>query len=537
MTDRRALTRIAKTVVADMAAARLSTDAQQSMRALDAEPEHVIDLVDLMAKEGKKKRPSDALIGGYAFLLAHGLEMLRYGVDRNDAATIALVDRLRQHLIAGGETGRITPAILLVILHQISSAKLEIGDGLRGLMGALVESESEARAGVGHDSGADPFKSLVEELGDDPFAIHTCLDEAVDAMSGEARAGLVMATLAGREPAIREAAIGFLSSASGEVRDKAIEMLEQTAPHHLVSPTMLRRMIALRNWLPAVDRPGLDQAIKSARKSGIACAPWPRPAVRQVLCSGVDGAGALTVLAIAEEAGKPLVAGLLVKQGFGIRDAWVRRDLDDAELREIVVQVAGEIDLAETSLDYVRTICRQALAVNLETGDLAPFGLLDCAEAMGLADLNPTALPVDKLVADLIAEVEPKRLTAAAVTRTLRQSADWPDEHPILQTWFEDDANVVKAIGTRRAPHKKQMAVLLAGPLRARRRRWAELAAWTALSLKHRREAADWQGFAIVARELLSARALNEIGLMQAVAETTLEVMEFQSLLGSRHAV
>ncbi len=145
-------------------------------------------------------------------------------------------------------------------------------------------------------------------------------------------------------------------------------------------------------------------------------------------------------------------------------------------------------------------------------------------------------LPVDKLVADLIAGVDAERLSASAVTKMLRQSADWLEEHPTLQTWFEDNTSVVKAIGTRRAPRAKQMAALLAGPLQARRRRWAELSAWTALSLKHRRHPGDWQGFAILARELLGTRPLDEIGLMRAIADTTLAVLDLQGLLGTRDA-
>ncbi len=90
MTDHKALTRIAKAVATDMAADRLSAATQHSMRALGDDLGHLINLVDVMAKEGKKKRPSDKLIGGYTFLLAHGLEMLRYGVDREDSAAIAL---------------------------------------------------------------------------------------------------------------------------------------------------------------------------------------------------------------------------------------------------------------------------------------------------------------------------------------------------------------------------------------------------------------------------------------------------------------
>lgn len=534
MTDHTALTRLAKAVVADMASERLSAATQRAMHDLDEAPEHVFDLVDLLAKEGKKRRPSDKLIGGYAFLLAHGLEMLRYAVDREDAATMALVDRLRRHLIEAGEKGRTTPPVLLLVLHQFASAKLEMGDDLRSLMQRLMENDGATRAAVKGGAAADHFARMAEQFGGDPFAIHACLDETIEAMPEDARAELVMAAFAENEPAISEAVVGFLLHASTEVRGKLAELLELAAPHGLVTPIMLRRMIAMRNWLPSSDRKGLDKAIKAARLEATECASWPRPEVRQVLSSCIDGSGAFTILMIGMEAGKPIVVGLLLKQGFGVRDAWVRRNAATSEMREIVKHVASEIGLADTSLDYVRTVCSQALAINLEAGHLPPFGLLDCAEAIGLADLNPVPLPVDKLVADLIAEVDQARLTAVAVTKTLRQSADWLEDYPTLQTWFED--NVAKSIGTKRAPRAKQMGVLLAGPLQARRRRWAELAAWTALSLKHQHGSGDWQAFAILARELLGSRPLEEIGLMRAIADTTLAVMDMQGLLSTHRA-
>lgn len=460
--------------------------------------------------------------------------MLRYAVDREDTATIALVAGLRQHLIEAGETGRMTPPILLLVLHQFATAKLDMGDDLRNLLQTLMENDGDARAACEHGEGADHFARMAKQFGGEPFAMHAYLDETIEAMPEDGRASLVMATFADKEPAAREAAVGFLLNASADVRGKLIELLGLAAPHGLVTPTMLRRMIAMRNWLPTADQKGLDNAIRAARKKPIECAPWPRPVVRQVLSSGVDGSGAFTLLVIAQEAGKPLVAGLLLKEGFGVRDAWVRRDASNAELREIVTHVASEIGLAETSVNYARTVCCQALAINLESGHPPPFAFLDCAEAIGLAELNPETLPVDKLVADLVAEVDAKRLSAAAVTKTLRQSADWLEDHPTLATWFED--NVAKAIGTKSASRVKQMAVLLAGPLQARRHRWAELAAWTALSLKHRLHPGDWQGFAILAKELLGSRPLDEIELMMTIADTTLAVMDMKGLLGTQHA-
>lgn len=528
------LTKIAKRVASDMVSQRLSADALRSVRNLEDEPEHVFDLVDLLAKEGRKKRPSDKLIGGYAFLLASGLEILRYGIDGEHAETIELVERLRRRLVEAGAEGRVTPAILLLILHQFASAKLDVGDDLRDLMQQLMENDGAAADAVEDGAAADYFAHMAEGFGGDPFAIHACLEETIETVPEAGRVALIMATFAATEPSVREASIGFLLHASAEVRKQFTGLLELAAPNGLVTPIMLRRMIAVRNWLPAADHKRLDKVIKAARKAGVECASWPRANVQHVLSSGVDGSGCLSLLVIAEEAGCPLVAGLLIKQGFGVRDTWVRRNISAADLRETVQHIVGEIGIEDTSLDYARTICRQALAISHEAGHVPPFGLLNCAEAIGLVDLNPDPLPVEKLVADLIADVDAGRLSAVAVTKVLSQSAGWPEHYPMMNTWFE--GNVAKLIGTKRLARAKRIDVLLAGPLQARRRRWAELAAWMALSLKHQHTSGDWQGFAILARELLGTRPLDEIGLMRAIADTTLAVLDMHDLPGTDRA-
>jgi hypothetical protein len=282
-------------------------------------------------------------------------------------------------------------------------------------------------------------------------------------------------------------------------------------------------MIVVRNWLPVEEQQSLDGAIKAARKAGVSCAPAPRSQVQSVLASGIDGSGAFTILTIATEGGKPVVGGLLVKQGFGVRDAWVRRGVSPAELRDLLAHVGSEISLAPSTIDFAARAVRHFLATNLESKNLPPFGLLDFAEVAGISDLNSSAVSVEVLVAQLCADIDPAQLSSSAVSKTLRESADWPADIPSLDSWFEDD--VAKAIGTKRSARAKQMEVLLTGPLQARRRRWAELAAWMALSFKHQQGSADWQGFAIVARELLGARPLDEIGLMKVVADTTLTVL------------
>lgn len=529
MIDRKALTRIAKMVAAEMKKGRMSSALPRALKPLEEYPEHVLDLVELLAKEGLKKRPNEALIAAYAFILARSLDMLRYAVERGDPVIVALVEHLRMLLLEAESQGRITPAVLMIVLHQFASAKLDAGDDLRELMHHLMEQDGEAQAAVARGEARDHFAQIAAESENDPFAIHTCLDESMETLPEAMQAGLVMAAFGENVPAVREASLGFLLSKSDDARAQLVELLTLAAPHGLVSATMLRRMIAIRSWLPRTQRTGLDVAIKTARAKGVGCAPTAKADIVDVLVSGVDGSGAVTVLAIARDGRRHALAGLLLKQGFGIRDAWVRRGLSKAELREILDHVGGEIDVAPSNPDYLATILQQSLAINLERGNPPPFATLDVAETCGIAEINPVPMPVEALVAKCLAEADPSCLAESALMTTLRESGDWVNTHPILETWFEDD--VSKLVGGNRTAHKKRLAVLLAGPLQARRRRWAELCAWMAQSLKYQGDA-DWQSFAVVARELLGKRPLDEIGLMTTVATTTLQVIEMQALLG-----
>lgn len=533
MTAHSTLAALTQAVASDMASNGLSRATQVAMRCLEETPECVFDLVELIAKEHRKKRSRADMMGAYALLLAHALEWLRYGVERDAAGSIAVVERLRMTLLDLGETDRIGAPILLLVLNQFAAAKLDIGDALRQLMQRLMATDADALDALrpGEDA-ADPG-SLADLVEHDAFAIHTLLDQSAEALPEDLRAGLVIGLLREKEPAMREAAVGFLLNGSSLVRSKLTKQIGSAAQRGLVSPIMLRRMISVRNWLPAADQPTLDKAITACRRQDVACAPWPQPRAIEVLASEVDGSGAQTVLAVARDGRKRTLAGLLVKQGVGVRDAWVRRSVTKAELRGLLDEVKGEIGIAPSSIDHAAIVTRHFLAINAESGAMPPFGVLDFAETVGLADLNPDPWSPERLAASLCDAMDPARLSQEAVAETMRDSADWAEEHPMVASWFEPDLG--EALGSRRAPRDKQRAVLLLGSLQSHRRRWAEIAAWTSLGLKYRTGDNDWEGFAVLARELLGHRPLDEIGIMKLIADTSLSVHSMQHLVGAAH--
>lgn len=460
-------------------------------------------------------------------LLATVLERIRYGVEAGRQEAIALADRVRRHLIDAQTRGRIEPQLMLLILNQFVAARLDVGEKLKGIMLRMMEEKAGDQDNEILSQGHEGLRELARVLGGDPFDIHACLNETAEALPEAAQVKLAVSLLAEADVGLANAALGFQLSSSAIVRAGIARSLADSATASAASsqaPLLLRRMTALRNWLPASDRHALDDAIERMRQMGAESAPWGKPVKAHAYVSGFDGSGMQGMFVIAKEGRKHAVAGLIGRLGMGVRDAWVRHGASKREADALLHagdQLGG---MAPVDLDYVAAAVRHFLAGNAQSGLMPPFGLLAFAECAGLSGLNPEAIPIEELVARSIGETEPEYLTPAAVARTLAASANWPDENALFGSWFEQGDDIAALLGGKRQSRPKKIAAILAGPIERRRRRWAELLAWTAFSARtSTAPGAPWQELSIVARELLSDRPLADIGLMRRIAGRSVE--------------
>ena len=82
-------------------------------------------------------------------------------------------------------------------------------------------------------------------------------------------------------------------------------------------------------------------------------------------------------------------------------------------------------------------------------------------------------------------------------------------------------------LGSKHLSRTQEVALLLQEFLPGRRRAWAELMAWTALTLRQDETTADdWLALALIARELLGDRKLTEIPAMTAIARRTVDAQQ-----------
>lgn len=523
MSDRTTLLHLAELVAADVASGQPGSHSQTASLFLQNRPEFVLDLVDLIVAETGRERDDDYLITAYTYMMGKALQVSRFATEEGDTKAVALVAAVRQRLLALGEGGRIEPALLLMVSRQFTDARLDPGPELRGLMERLMEQT--AGTAIRSDGGSrfdTHLDRLAHQVGSDPFNFHAEVHATADAFAEDHRAAMASSLVQSRHAIAREAALGWLLDASPLVRNATGSAIGRAAAAGHVSGIMLRRLITLRNWMPEADRAFLDQAIKTCRRNGVDIEPWPQPQVREVLVSGIDGAGVQSIFVLTQEGRRTAIGCILIKHGIGIRDAWGRHGLLRAEVTDFLGH-AQEIHLWSSSLDYVRTAVAHGLALNFSSGIMPPFAMLDVIETAGLHGVQPGMLSVLDVLRLLETEVDPISLQPEIMADLLVSSRVLTSELSVLRSWFEADEEVEQLLGTAKQSRAKRIALIQDTLLPQRAQKWAERLAWTALTLLHGAEDAPWMQFFASAKQLDAGHPIAGIPLMELVAIQTVE--------------
>lgn len=522
MIPRTALIQLGKLVAQDLAHGTVNDSLPTVGEALASDPKAMLTLLDLVAKEGARKKPDDQLVSAYGMLFGQGLEVLRYGIERARPEAAASVAAVTARVRALAAEGKLNSGTLLLVLQQFVSARLDLDPDLQALMGEMMEQAPPPEMSPG---AIDNFLAdLVRHFDGDAFAIHGQLAEQAAAVPDTHRAGMAMALLGADDAALRQAGMGWLLDSSATTRREVATLLDQAAARGLVSGTMLRRMIALRNWLPDAERPALDAVVKACRLKGVEVMALSPAKIVEVVASGIDGSGAQSLFALVKEGRKHAVASLLVKQGIGVRDAWVSHGMTKGQAEGMLDHIGFQMQQFDTSIDYLYQALGHALSVNAQSGTLPPFGLVDFLETLGLATANPQPLPGDVLLARLVDAIPGRVRGPASVKRALKASARWPDEYGFLDSWFEDGGDLDGLLGGKKLSLQQRHALVLDQYLPSRRVAWAQRLCWTAEMFRHDPENnADWLDFVLVAREVAGERPLVEIPVMVMVAGISVE--------------
>ncbi len=521
MNPRLSLIQLGKLVGDDLFAGRMTEGSRCAGDALAASPKSLMLVLELVIAEGRKKQPNEKLLTGLLFMIGTALDGLRMMIEGRHATAAAVVQDLRDHLAAAARAGHLEPGLIMLIGRQFAAAKLDLGDELRDIMVELSARDDHADPQGTPVQLEDHYHELAEALHHDTFAIHAELTESAESFAPEQRVGLIASVVFSKEGAVRESALGWLLDRNGEIGSATAALMADAARQGLVSPRSCNRMVLLRSWLPESRREPVDAAIRAARKSGVGAAPEKEPDVRQTVLSGYDGAGAQSAFVLVKEGRSFTLASLLLKQGQGVKDAWVRRKIRRADADEMLGHIHEEVEHFPSSLHAIETCLANALAINLMSRTPPPFGLIDFVETVGLRDVRPQRLTGDAVLDDLLADIPLERKSEADVARAVAASQFWPMIYTAMQSWFETGAHVDAILSGARTK-KKRVEAVFDRILPGRRARWAELLAWTAMAVRGTGDD-TWGDLTLVAHELRGERPLQEIPLAAWIARTTVE--------------
>lgn len=459
---------------------------------------------------------------GYLFLLQRLLEHLRYRTDRGYADAAKLIADFQAHVVAQVEAGNVDGRMLAFVGGALHQSKIPASTELAAAS-ANQPLDRDEDGPLPADVHA-ALAGILEACDSDPFTTVGALTETGHAMPVEVRGALAGAlALAGNEGA-RGAAVLFLLDSNSTVRRAVAGALAQVAAS--LTPTEVRRLIAMRNWRPENERAQVDAVIRKARAAGIDCAPWEGGSIEAIVATAVDGSTAQGFLLISPAGRKKRISSVLTKGG--IADAWSGEPESRRRLETSLAAVGMDTPTLAVSRSYLDPIVAHELALSIEKREAPPFGLLQVAETIGGADWQPARMAFGETLAGLIAEVPKAMCEPATLASMLRKSNELAELEAVAQSWFEDDPQVAQAVEGAHGRDRAKLATYLLQSVIARHRdKWAHIVLRTALWMREAPPEADlcWRELAIVAKALADGRDMTEIGLMRDIALRTIAVL------------
>jgi hypothetical protein len=465
---------------------------------------------------------------GYLFLLQRLLEHLRYRTDRGYADAAKLIADFQADVVAQVEAGNVDGRMLAFVGGALHQSKIPASPEL---------AAASARQPVDPDEdGPLPtdvhaaLAGILEACDGDPFLAVGSLVESGHAMPAETRGALAVGMALAGIPEARGAAALFLLDPNSTVRRTVAGALAQVAAS--LTPTEVRRLIAMRNWRPENERAEVDAVIRKARAAGIDCAPWAPGSTESIVATAVDGATAQGFLLISPLGRKKRISSVLVKGG--IADAWSGELESRRQIEMSLAAVGMEAPTLVVSRSYLDRIVAHELALSIEKRGAPPFGLLQVAETIGGVDWQPEHMAFGETLAGLIAEVPKAMCEPAALASALRKSNRHAELEAVAQSWFEDDPQVAQAVERAGGRDRAKLVTYLLQSVIARHRdKWANVVLRTALWMREAPPEADlcWRQLALVAKALADGRDVTEIGLMCDVALRTIAVLRDAGLM------
>ncbi len=239
----------------------------------------------------------------------------------------------------------------------------------------------------------------------------------------------------------------------------------------------------------------------------------------------VDGSGSQGLFIHLDKKGHSRLCGFLLKQDFGIKDAWVTPFITPSEVKRYYHDAFDDtVMLRLIDESYLSRIISHFLAVSVERGEVPGLHFLEIQEAAGLQFL-PERLDVEESIQQLAVQIHP--FTPERYRLSLERSKTWTKNKQFTESWYIENTSIDKIVnrsssflhGVKVCRFEEAMASVFEHELEPNRDRWLFHFLWVALWLKAkaRKNEQTWQDSFFLAYAIQSGIPLHNIPIMQEI--------------------
>ena len=502
------------------------------LNALKRDPMLVFDLLPLLPKrypdnnsDGNKENKGSYFAA--VFLIDEVLTELRYEVDRKRPWAIEAAEQIQEKIANEYFHKMVDVEVQADLTRILFDSKIPLHPLIKEKSAGLAEYYAQFSSRKPFDQLEEVLDELINDLPHDQTGefIETIMAE-MNLLPVEVQV-IACVHMANHSNAfMRENLSLLLLHSEKEIRQGLCLFYAELIDPVQITPVILRRMIGMRNWLPADEQADLDLAIRRARLAGVDCAPLDRISSQKFFTSIFDGSGMQVIYCAGKCSKRYQFSGLLICEGEGIRDAWC---IDNIPLKEINTRL-GVIKKKgagyATDQKYLNLVIPHFIALGVEQGQPPSIQTFLVAEAMGMGYWQPRQMDFLSQSERLTDEAD---LSVEDREQILLESHFWHDM-PEYASWFENSAGVDDLLPESggEAAMKKAIQRVLSDILEPKRLVWQQRFLWMALMSKYRKDIGfvSWQSFLALSQAIKQGVKLADIPFMQTAAEISLMAAE-----------
>lgn len=496
---------------------------------LIAEPEQAVAVVATIGRLEEHNNHDERLVS----LLSFTLDEARMARENGKTVGASFIHQLEDGIQALKEQDALTDHGRFSLASCWVRAGLHAPDALGGEFHMPDDMEGDLDLSDAPDLEPLIDKLLEEVSGgqvDSISDLHAGFSELIATFPAPVRQAVVRHVASRPKTVLEELGCALLLDSRAEIRRGAIDGLADRLAANAMTSDMIGRLTVMRSWIADEDtRTGIDAIVRNAlrHETGRATSRTT-PKVHRVLTSLVDGTGAQNMTIAIQAGGTRSVAVVLIKQGFGIKDAYLVPCSSASEQRRLIDMIAAEVEIRDVPVDYIEKAIAIGLSDGVQTGHPPAPGLVGIVQALGWSELRPRPASVSEIAALADPDGQIAAMSVQARGRMINASSDWEMLFPMIsESWFEDSDAFTDAIEAAKTPAALKRDLWKA--LEARRSHWARVIARMA-HLLHAADDPKALQFVAVAKALEEGRALKKTPIMEMIFDQSFQVWLHQTV-------